>query len=284
MRFAFAGFDRWRVVFDAFVAAGWEPVALYTIPVDNRFDFHDELVGRATKLGIPVQLSRIRDDDLRMLSQTGCDALVVSGYGWKIPAWQAHLRHAINFHPSPLPEGRGPYPAIQAIIEDRREWGMSCHRIDEAFDTGRLLDTERFALSADESHETLQLRLQMAAKRLAARVAGNFEVLWHESRPQGEGSYWPRLTDAERTLDFTRPVAHAMRIVRACGLIECMAPLHGATVHVRRAAAWQEAHPYEPGQVVHEYHRCVVVAAADGFVALIEWSPLAGTLRRQLRD
>ena len=34
MRFAFAGFDRWSVVFDAFVAHGWEPVALYTQPLD----------------------------------------------------------------------------------------------------------------------------------------------------------------------------------------------------------------------------------------------------------
>jgi methionyl-tRNA formyltransferase len=282
MRFAFAGFDRWRVVFEAFVAAGWEPVALYTIPVDDRLDFNSEMVERAEKLHIPVQLSRLREDDLRVLAHRQCDALIVAGYEWRIPDWRTHLRYAVNFHPSPLPEGRGPYPLMRAILGDRREWGVSCHRIDAQFDTGEIVAIEHFPLEADEWHETLQLKLQMAANRLATRVAGNFERLWSESRPQAEGSYWPRLADAERTLDFTRPVAESMRIVRACGLVECIAPLHGTKVYVRRAVAWQEEHRYEPGQVVHKHRRSVVVAAADGFVALIEWSPLSEPMRRQM--
>jgi methionyl-tRNA formyltransferase len=281
MRFAFAGFDRWRGVYDAFVAAGWEPVALFTVPLDNRLDFNNEMVERAESHGIPVQLSRIREDDLGALAQAQCDALIVAGYRWKIPDWRAHLRYAANFHPAPLPEGRGPYPLMQAILEDRPEWAISCHRIANEFDTGEVLAAEPIALAADEWHETLQLKLQMAARRLAMRVAGDFERLWGESRPQGDGSYWPRLTDADLTLDFTRPVAELMRVVRASGLVECIAPLHGTEVFVRRAVAWQEAHGYEPGQVVHEYHHWIVIAAADGFVALIEWSPLSVALRKQ---
>ncbi|PMS22588.1 formyl transferase [Trinickia dabaoshanensis] len=282
MRFAFAGFDRWRVVFEAFVGAGWEPMALYSIPVDNRLDFNNEIVARAEQLGIPVQLSRICEDDLRRLADRGCDALIVAGYRWKIPDWQPHLRYAANFHPSPLPDGRGPYPAMQAILEGRRDWGVSCHRIDAQFDTGEIIDAEHFPLDADEWHETLQLKLQMAAKRLAARVAGDFEQRWNGRRTQNGGSYWPRLDDAQRTLDFSTPVAEVMRVVRACGNSECIAPLHQMKVHVRRAMAWKEPHRYEPGQVVHEYHRWIVVAAADGLVALLDWSPLNASQRRQM--
>ncbi|WP_116137953.1 methionyl-tRNA formyltransferase [Trinickia diaoshuihuensis] len=282
MRFAFAGFDRWRVVFEAFVGAGWEPVALYSIPVDNQLDFNNELVARAEQLRIPVQLSRIREDDLRRLSGEGCDALIVAGYRWKIPHWQPHLRYAANFHPSPLPDGRGPYPTMQAILEGRREWGVSCHRIDAQFDTGEIIDAEHFPLDADEWHETLQLKLQMAARRLAVRVASSFEQRWNARRTQEGGCYWPRLDDGGRTLDFTQSVAEVMRVVRACGNIECIAPLHRTKVYVRRAMAWQEPHRYEAGQVVHEYRRWIVVAAADGFVALLDWSPLSDTLRRQM--
>ncbi|GAB7524076.1 methionyl-tRNA formyltransferase [Paraburkholderia sp. 2C] len=283
MRFAFAGFDRWRVVFDAFVDAGWDPVALYTVPVDNRTDFNSELVGRAQRARIPVQLSRITEADLRALAERQCDVLVVAGYMWRIPDWHAQLRYAINFHPAPLPVGRGPYPPIQAILEDRRAWGVSCHRIAPEFDTGEVLAEEPFALDADEWHETLQLKLQIAARQLAARVAANFEGLWHEARPQEQGSYWPRIADAARTLDFTQPVENVMRTVRACGLYECIAPLRGQSVFVRRAAAWREPHAYEPGQVVHEYRLWIVIAAADGFVALIEWSPLREDWRARIR-
>lgn len=282
MRFAFAGFDRWRGVFDAFVKAGWEPVAMFTIPVDNVVDFTDEIVARAELYRLPLKMSQLREDDLRALRELQCDVLVVAGYSWKIPDWSAYLPHAVNFHPSPLPEGRGPYPPIQALLEDRSEWGVSCHRLAAEFDTGHVLAAEHFAMTDDECHETLQLKLQMATRKLAARVAGDFHRLWEESRPQTQGSYWPRIDDARRTLDFNQPVADVMRVVRACGLFECFAPLRNAKVSAKRAHGWREAHDYTPGEIVHEYRRWVVIAVRDGFVALIEWSPLPPTLRMQM--
>jgi methionyl-tRNA formyltransferase len=274
MRFAYAGFDRWCGVFDAFVGAGWEPVAMFTVPVDHALDFNDDVVSRALAHRLPVQLSRVTEDDLRRLAAHRCDALVVAGYPWRIPDWHAHLRHAINFHPAPLPEGRGPFPTVQALLEGRREWGVSCHQIASSFDTGDVLAVECFPLDEDECHETLQLKSQMAARRLATGVAADFGPLWAAREPQGTGSYWPRIGDEARTLDFSRPVADLKRIVRAVGLNECIAPLNGQRVYVRRAGAWREQHAHAPGAVVHRYQRWTVVAAVDGYVALIEWSPL----------
>lgn len=282
MRFAFAGFDRWCGVFDAFVQSDWEPIAMFTIPVNDTSEFNNKIVERAEHHRLPIKISRIREDDLRALREQRCDALVVAGYAWKIPDWTQYVPHALNFHPSLLPEGRGPYPPIQALLENRREWGVSCHRISAEFDAGDILDVERFAMAAEECHETLQLKLQMATKRLAARVAVDFHRLWSESRPQAESSYWPRIDDAGRTLDFNRPVAEVMRVVRACGLCECIAPMHALNVAVKRAEGWIEAHGYQPGEVVHEYHRWVVIAAQDGFIALIEWSPLPMAMRAQM--
>src|ERR1700729_1221872 len=129
MRFAFAGFDPWRGVFDAFVAASWTPVKIFSIPVDNVFDFNGEIAACSQLHNVPLQLSRILDSDLAELRTLGCEVLVVAGYGWKIPDWTPCLPHAINFHPSPLPEGRGPYPMMQAILDAKPEWGVTCHRI-----------------------------------------------------------------------------------------------------------------------------------------------------------
>lgn len=283
MRFAFAGFDQWRGVFDAFIAESWEPLALFTVPVDHRSDFHDEVVARAGRHGIPVQMSRIREQDLRALGEKQCDLLVVAGYTWKIPDWTPYLPHAINFHPSPLPEGRGPYPLFRAILENRREWGVSCHRIAPDLDTGDILAANPLALAPDECHETLQLKLQIATQRLASRVATNFHALWKARQPQQGGSYWPRITDAERTLDFSRPVAEILRVARALGWQECIAPVgHGKSVYVRRAAGWVEPHAHAPGSLVHQYRREIVVAAQDGFIALLEWNPISPLTRAGL--
>jgi methionyl-tRNA formyltransferase len=280
MRFAFAGLDRSCGVFNAFVAAGWEPVAIFTMPTDDRHDFNREMTGIAGQRDLPLQLSRICAHDLAVLRDRSCDVLVVAGYSWKIPAWEPHLRYAVNFHPSPLPEGRGPYPPLQALLEGRRAWGMSCHRIAARFDTGDVLSVEPFSLAADECLETMQLKLEMASRRLAARVASNFLPLWDEAEPQSGGSYWPRVGDAARTLDFTLPVADIMRVVRAFGLLECLALLNGTTAYVRRSHAWEEAHAYPAGQIVQMSQQRVVIAARDGFVALIEWTMVAPSLRR----
>lgn len=274
MRFAFAGFDLWCGVFDAFVAQGWEPIALFTMPVDNQHDFNQEVVTRAQSHGIPVHMSPIRAEELRTLGDQQCDALVVAGHGWRIPDWTRSLPHAVNFHPSPLPEGRGPYPLFRAILENRRDWAVTCHRVAPAFDAGDILAADPIALAADECHETLQLKLQLSARRLATRVARDFRALWDASQPQANGSYWPKTTDADRTLDFSAPVAEILRVARACGAHECIAPIGAMPLFVRHAAGWEEAHDHLPGTIVHRYRRSLVVAARDGFIALLDWSAL----------
>ncbi|HUN93505.1 MAG TPA: formyltransferase family protein [Burkholderiaceae bacterium] len=277
MRFALAAADRHRGVFEAFVGAGWTPVKLYSTPTDERVDFNRALVARAMGLGLPVQLSPIVEEDLADLGRRGCDALVVAGYNWRIGAWHPHLRFAINFHPSPLPVGRGPYPAVRAILDQHATWGVSCHRIEHAFDAGPVLATSRFPLAPDECHESLDLKIQLAVDRLAGEVARDFERAWNDAVPQDPfaASYWKRWSESDRTLDFGRTVAEILRQVRAFGLLETQATINGSVVHVRRAVGWTDAPRAAPGTVVHVGSpRTLVVAAADGYVGLVEWSSI----------
>jgi methionyl-tRNA formyltransferase len=274
MRFAITGVDRSIPVLEALIAAGWEPVKLFTMPVDGYFEQNDQIVARAAALGIPVQLSRMSDDDLRELGARGCDVLVVATYNWRIGDWTPYLRYAINFHPSLLPEARGPYPMIQAILGRESHWGVTCHRLSPAFDEGEILAQSAFALQPDETLDSLNLKIEMTIARLASRVARDLPALWVRARPQQGGSYWPRITDAQRTIDFGAGVEAILRLVRACGMFECKARIDGRTVYVRRAAGWTESHAHAPGTVVHVQARKMVVAVADGYVALLEWSVL----------
>ncbi|MGC8520840.1 MAG: methionyl-tRNA formyltransferase [Steroidobacteraceae bacterium] len=272
MRFAITLTDRYLPVFEAFLAAGWQPVKLFTSPVDGRI-FHNKLaLERAQQLDIPVQISRMLDADLADLHSRGCDLLVVASYRWRIGDWQPHVRYAVNFHPSPLPIGRGAYPVVRAILDGHTEWGISCHRLAARFDSGDLLAQEKFPLGRDECHESLDLKTQLASGRLAGRVAGNFEALWRDATPQGEGTYWRLFTDADRTLDFHQPVERIMRTMRAFGEYECLAKVADAQLYVRRAVAWQEKHNHAPGTVAYNSAMRLVVAASDGYVGLLEWS------------
>ena len=271
MKFAIATNDAYQCVLDAFLKAGWQLEKLFVSP-DNWMYSNQQVIARALELGAAVQYSPVTDGDLTDLGSSGCELLVVSCYQWKIPPWETHIKYAVNFHTSPLPEGRGPYPLVRAILEDRKSWAVTCHRISEKFDRGDMLDAEPFPMSSDETHETLLLKTQMATGRLALRIAVGFQTLWQAAVPQGDGSYWPRWSEQDRVIDFTLPVETIMRKIHAFGDIECMATVNSITIFVHRAKGWNEPHLANPGAVVHANNLALVVAAADGYIAITEWS------------
>jgi methionyl-tRNA formyltransferase len=281
MRFAFAGIDFLGDVFETLIDRGWEPVKLFTRACDNVYDFNDVTVARARSLRLPIQMSRIRPADLAGLKAAGCDALVVAGYPWLVRDWEPYLPYALNFHPSPLPEGRGPYPLFKAILDDRRDWGMSVHALAPSFDTGPVVAQDLFSLDPLETHDTLLAKCQMASKRLAGALAADLPGLWSAATPQTGGSYWPRITEGQRTLNFTRTVADVLRQVRAFGSIETLAHVGGKRLHVWQATGWTEEHPFAPGTLAHQHRRHLVVAVRDGFVQLTGWSALAPESARE---
>ena len=79
MKFAFAGIDFFGDVFEGVLAAGWEPLKLFTRPCDGVYDHNETVVERARRLRLPIQLSPIGVDDLAALGAQGCEALVVAG-------------------------------------------------------------------------------------------------------------------------------------------------------------------------------------------------------------
>lgn len=271
MHFAMICADRYKSVFQSFVTAGWQPIKFFTQLVDNQLSFNHEAVAYAQLLGIEIQLSPITQKDLEALGKAGCEALVVAEYGSRIPDWRPFMGHAVNFHPSPLPEARGRFPQVRAILEELREWAMTCHKISDRFDRGDILDSEAFPLGADETLERLDIKLQMAAQTLAGRVAANFAELWDNAQPQGKGSYWPMLTEEDRKLDFGLPVESILRRIRAFGKLETIARPEAMTIYVSRASGWTETHSHEPGKIVHLKLPAIVVAASDGYICVHGW-------------
>ena len=284
MRFAFAGIDFLGDVFETLLAKGWEPVKLFSRPCDSIYDFNEVTLSRARGLRLPVQLSRIQPTDLANLKARKCEALIVAGYPWLIKGWEAHLPYAVNFHPSPLPFGRGPYPLFQAVLDAVPEWGVTAHALDPSFDTGPIVAQERFPLAPDEDHDILLAKCQMAAKRIAASLADDLPRLWAEAKPQGPGTYWPRMTQAQRTLDWSQDVRQVLRTIRTFASIETFAQVDSRYIYVWEGSGWEEPHGYRPGALVHRHRRHLVVAVRDGFVQLTGWSPHAPKSPRNARE
>ncbi len=173
---------------------GWEVPAVVAPEPSPAAAEPQRLDLTARRLGIPL----VTDDDLYAgIHDLGEVDLVVSFLFWKRirgPLIRLPRLGCINFHPAPLPDMRGIGGYNVAILEGWREWGVSSHYVDEDFDTGDLVQVDRFPIDADEE-TALSLDLKSQEVLLA-----NFRSVTDRLRegeqlprvPQGEGRYVTR--------------------------------------------------------------------------------------------
>lgn len=120
--------------------------------------------------------------------------VVISFLFWKLirePLVSLGRVGCLNFHPAPLPDLRGLGGYNVAILEGMREWGVSCHFVDEGFDTGDLVEVERFAIDPDsDTAFSLDLESQERLFSLFQRVMQKAIAGEELPRvPQGPGRY-----------------------------------------------------------------------------------------------
>ena len=169
------------------------PPDAFTVP-EQRLD----LVAR--RHGAPL----VSDDDLyAALADPGASELdlegvdvVISFLFWKRirqPLISLGRVGCLNFHPAPLPDMRGVGGYNVAILEGRRDWGVSCHFVDESFDTGDLVSVERFPLEGSATALSLDIECQERLFELFRRVLSRLLAGGELPRsPQGEGRYVSR--------------------------------------------------------------------------------------------
>ena len=270
-RFAFTASDRYLGVVKAFIERGWEPVKLFTAPIYSHMADNKMVIDLSQQRKLPIQLSPMTATSMAQLQDMGCDLLVLASYQWRIGDWSPYLPRAINFHPAPLPQYRGPYPMVLGILDGRPTWATTCHKVAAEFDTGDIIAAREFIVSAQECHESLDLKTQIETMQLAAHVAQNIDTLWDQAVPQTGGNYVPMWTDANREIDFSRSAAEIDLQLRAFGNFECLATVNNVKYHVRRALCWAIGHNCTPGTLAYVDGTKYVIACKDGFVALLDW-------------
>lgn len=84
----------------------------------------------------------------------------------------------VNFHPAPLPEFRGLGGYNFAIFEGVRSWGASAHFVAETFDTGDVIEVQRFAIEPQSEtafsleQKTMQAMLQLFKNVIQLALSG----------------------------------------------------------------------------------------------------------------
>jgi methionyl-tRNA formyltransferase len=185
---------------DWLVGEGAEVVAVAAAEPDafTREEQRVDLV--AERHGLPL----VSDGELQSAPPDGVD-LVISFLYWKRirdPLLSAGRVGCLNFHPAPLPELRGLGGYNVAILEAMSEWGVSCHFVEPEFDTGDIVEVERFPIDPDAATAfSLDLESQERLFRLFQRVMRRALAGEELPRaPQGAGRY----VDAEELESLRR--------------------------------------------------------------------------------
>lgn len=136
---------------------------------------------------------------------------------------------AFGVHPSLLPRHRGPDPTTWSILSGDEETGVTAHRLDEDYDTGAILETERLTVDPSWNSFDLARALDRPSLRVLRSVTGKFargEVI--EERPQSEEGITlaPFPGEGLLAVRWARPTDVVLRHVRA------LAPAPGASTEV----------------------------------------------------
>jgi methionyl-tRNA formyltransferase len=151
-------------------------VAAVVASEPDRFTREEQRVDLvAEQHGLPL----VSHDELSSDPPGGVD-LVISFLFWqriREPLLSLGRIGCLNFHPAPLPDIRGLGGYNIAVLEGMGEWGVSCHFVDPEFDTGDLVEVERFPIDAEaatafsvdiESQERLLGLFQRVLRRALA--------------------------------------------------------------------------------------------------------------------
>lgn len=131
------------VALELMLNKGWNVVAV--VPSGNHtFVTGDTITDIALKHSLPIK----RQNELCDLK---VDFVISYMFRDKVTVKTLSLAKtaALNFHAAPLPEYGGWAFYNMAILEGAKEYGCTCHHMDEGFDTGPILKVRRFPIHVE---------------------------------------------------------------------------------------------------------------------------------------
>jgi methionyl-tRNA formyltransferase len=182
MRVVFMGTPDFAVQsLNALVDAGHEVTAVITQPDrpkgrGNKMAF-PEVKTRALELGLPVhQPDSVKDEAfLELLSSYNPEVIVVVAFGRILPQAVLELPPygCVNVHGSLLPEYRGAAPIQRAVLDGRKETGVTTMRMDIGMDTGDMLLQATLPITDEDTTGTMFDKLaELGGKVLIDTLAG----------------------------------------------------------------------------------------------------------------
>lgn len=190
--------------------------------VADYFDLAEKAAARGMKVYQAKYYSLKSKTDQAYIAGLNLDIAFVIGWQRLIPAEVLNSLSigAFGMHGSSmnLPLGRGRSPMNWSLIEGRQAFYTNLFRYDPGVDSGDIVDTFKFQITARDTAETMHFKNTLAMKHLIER---NFDKLIHNQfqvRAQDSlitPTYYPKRTPEDSLIDWEQDVYAIDRFVRA---------------------------------------------------------------------
>ena len=196
------------------IADGFEVVGVYTQP--------DRPKGRGMKMvfspvkevalanDLPVfQPENFRaDEDVQALADLKPDVVAVVAYGRILPQRVLDIpaKGCVNIHASILPQYRGSAPYQWAVLDGRKEPGVTAQHMAAKMDAGDIIDVAKTPIGPDETAGELLDRLAVLGGDLLSRTLTRFAAGTVAGTPQNEAevSFAPMLDKTMCPIDWNQ--------------------------------------------------------------------------------
>ena len=143
-------------------------------------------------------------------------------FTYKLPAsvYSMPAKSFFNIHPGPLPAYRGPDPVFQQI-KNREEYAtVTIHKVDDDFDTGQVVLSDKIRLQITDTHGILTSKLaELAAKLIGVLIKMAGLDIAIPSRIQNNENimYYKRQSAADITINWvTMDAETIIALANAC--------------------------------------------------------------------
>ncbi|MDR1209649.1 MAG: methionyl-tRNA formyltransferase [Clostridiales bacterium] len=174
----------------------------------------------AESLGVPVLQpeSRKTPEFADKLRAFAADINVTAAYGGILP--EAVLGSArlgsVNVHASLLPEYRGAAPIARAVIDGRRDTGVTIMRMDTGLDTGDIILQRKLPIAPEDTCGSLTRKLAESGAGLLLEALALIEDGTAAFTPQDGAlaTYAKKISPEEQLIDWNLTAESAANLIR----------------------------------------------------------------------
>ena len=142
-----------------------------------------------------------------LLSELDPEAIVVVAYGKILPVnvLEYPKYGCVNVHGSLLPEYRGAAPMQRAIIDGKRETGITTMLMAAGLDTGDMLLKETVEIGEDDNFEDIHDRLSSVGADLLIKTLKGLEAgeITPEVQDDSKSTYAAKIEKSDCAIDFS---------------------------------------------------------------------------------